>query len=62
MSWRTIANMVMDKGGTTIMAYAFLSGLIALGAVVSFGATGTAVAKMYNVISTVFVASLQPTP
>lgn len=61
-SWRTIAKMITDKGGTTILAYAFLSGLIALGAVAGFGATGTAVANMYNAISTVFVASMPLSP
>ncbi len=57
---RTINEMATDTSGTAIMAYAFLSGLIALAAAVAFDATGTAVAQMYDVIATVFVASTSP--
>ena len=57
-SQRAIIEMAMDKSGTAIMAYAFLAGLVALAAVVSFDATGTAVASMYDVISAAVIASM----
>ena len=62
VSLRTTYNMARDKDGTAIMAYAFLSALIALAALVAFETTGTAVADLYNTISTVVVASMPPTP
>lgn len=55
---RFIRGIAKDRSGTAIMAYAFLSSLIALTAFVAFNATGTAVASMYDTISTVFVASM----
>ena len=57
-SARTVSGLAKDSNGTAIMAYAFLAGLVALAATVAFTATGTAVANMYDVISTTFVASM----
>jgi len=57
---RTINEVATDTSGTAIMAYAFLSGLIAVAVAVAFDVTGTAVAQMYDVIATVFVASMPP--
>ena len=55
---RFFRGIAKDRSGTAIMAYAFLSSLIALAAFVAFNATGTAVANLYENISTVFVASM----
>jgi Flp pilus assembly pilin Flp len=57
-----IVGLAVERNGTAIMAYAFLSGLVAMVAVVSFDATGTAVDGLYNDIATVFVASMPPSP
>lgn len=53
-----VGEMAIDDRGTAIMAYAFLSGLIAVAAAVSFQATGDSVGALYDMIATVFVASM----
>ena len=59
---RTIIELATDRNGTAIMAYAFLAALIAVAATVSFEATGAAVASMYDVIATAFIASMPQLP
>ena len=59
---RRINKVAEDRSGTAILAYAFLSGLIAMVAVVSFRALGTAVTELYDMIATVFAASMPPAP
>lgn len=61
-SVRRINKVAEDRSGTAIMAYAFLSGLIAMVAVVAFRAMGTAVTQLYDMIATVFAASMPAAP
>ena len=62
VSLRTTFKMAAARGGTAIMAYAFLSATIALAVVVVFETTGTAVASMYDAIATAFIASTPQSP
>ena len=53
-----VTDIAQDRSGTAIMAYAFLAGLVALAATVSFHTIGTAVGGMYDVIATTVVDSM----
>ena len=55
---RAISDVATDRGGATIIEYAFLAGLVALAAVGAFDMMGSAVAGMFNGVSSAFVQSM----
>lgn len=55
---RAISDVATDRGGATIIEYAFLAGLVALAAVGAFDMMGSAVAGMFNGVSSAFVKSM----
>ncbi len=55
---RAINDVATDRAGATIIEYAFLAGLIALAAVEAFDMMGSAVAGMFNTVSTDVVQSM----
>ena len=59
---RAAAHAIGDRTGVAVIDYALLAGLIALVAVTALQMAGSAVADMYDVISSAFVESLAPTP
>ena len=55
---RAINDVATDRTGATIIEYAFLAGLVALAAVGAFELMGSAVAGMFNGVSSAFVQSM----
>lgn len=58
----TFIQVARDKAGATIIEYGLLAGLVGLVVFAGFLVTGTAVAGMFDSISTVFTSSVQPSP
>ncbi len=55
---RAIKDVATDRAGATIIEYAFLAGLVALAAVGAFDMMGSAVASMFDGVSSAFVQSM----
>jgi len=61
-SLRTFVKISKDRSGTAILAYAFLTALVAVAATTAFTATGAAVGSLYDSIAVVFVTSMPSIP
>ena len=50
-----IGQFLLDDSGSTALEYAFIAGLVAVGAVAGFTALAASVGAMFDVIATDFV-------